>query len=297
MATNYFTRKPMVSFILLVVCGLGLHSSTSAEEKEQETPNVNSQGEAFTSMNVEMLKAYRNERYADVAESLTLSELSEEHQELIANAMAKAYLGVPVGSFTETSIQGLDDEQEPATTKNWEVTDTGQLEGESDSTVSGLYSLSPFVALPQAPFVPETGKLVEESDTTAKFVFEFEKPKDIGSGDSIFANLSGKLNWIMEITASKEDQSPKVIAIKLESPLSDESSDSALEELQVEIHYKFVKSCECYAASSLDVTIAMSMGEMGDMSMTMDVEFSNIQCAQPLQFLLPELEETAFLPF
>lgn len=148
MATRYFRKTPMCSYIILVVFGLGLYGDISAEENLQDTSKVNAIGEAFTTMNIEMLTTYRTERFTDVVESLTASELSKEHQDLVANAMAKAYLGVPVGSFTETSTRSFGDEKGPSTTKNWEVTEVGHIEDEHDVSDEGLFQLSPFMALP-----------------------------------------------------------------------------------------------------------------------------------------------------
>ena len=295
MATSYYRKTPLFSFTVLLAAGLGFHSSSIAEEEAKVTPSVNFKGEAFTTMNVEMLNTYRTERYTEVVESLTASELSKDHQELVANAVAKAYLGVPVSSFTETSTRSFGDEKGPSTTKNWEVTEVGQIEGINDASVDGLFELSPFMALPPTPFVPETGKLVEETDTTAKFVFELKKPKDFGIGDREIAELSEELNWLMEITVNKADQSPKVIAMSLESP-ERASSDQGLEEVNVEVHYQFVKSCDCFAASKFGMTMVMSVEESVNLSLSTETTFSKVECVQPLQFLLPELDETAFLP-
>lgn len=296
MATRHFRQSPLFSFIIFVVFGLGFHSSSIAEEEAKVTLSVNSKGEKFTTMNVEMLNAYRDERYTAVVESLTASELSQQHQQLVANAMAKAYLGVSVGSFTETSILGFDDEKSPSTTINWEVSEDGQIAGVNDASVGGLFHLSPFMALPPTPFIPKTGKLVEETDTTAKFVFELEKLKDLGNEDIENAELSKKFDWLIEITVNKADQSPKVIAMSLEHPAR-ESSDPGLEQLNVEVHYQYVKSCDCFAASKFEATIALFVEESVSTLTTIETTFSNVECAQPLQFLLPELDETVFLPF
>ena len=98
-------RRTVITTCLSILTILSIGSfSYAQDEDDQATPqNTDSNSVAFTLMDVEAMIAHRDERRDTLAEALAESKLSAEHQELVSNAIAKAYVGVPVSSFTKTT--------------------------------------------------------------------------------------------------------------------------------------------------------------------------------------------------
>ena len=96
------TVIPTSLSILAVLC-IGSFSYAQDEDDQPTRQSTESNSVAFTLMDVEAMTAHRDERRDTLAEALVESKLSTEHQQLVSNAIAKAYVGVPVSSFTETT--------------------------------------------------------------------------------------------------------------------------------------------------------------------------------------------------
>lgn len=240
---------------------------------------------------------YRDGRQAEFAKSLTESKLSNQHRKLLAIAMAKTYVGIPVSSYTETNQFVGVDKDVSEETDNWTVTDSGYLQSETDPTNIDLRFTAPFLALPLSSFIPETGRVLEESETKATFEFKI----DIGEHEDTIANmifsLSSNTAWILQISTIKSDQSPESVILKIQPPTYD-SPESTLEALSLEVRYSYIDSCECFAVTSDSVEIELPEGyeefvEPGLRSST--ATYSNIVCDRPLQYLLPDLEQPLVL--
>ena len=282
---------------MLVVAGLSSCSQFNSANESHPDHAADSDGQHFTRMDVASMREYRDGRRAEFAESLSQSQLSKQHQELLATAMAKTYVGIPVSSYTETNQFVGVDKDVSEETENWKVTDTGYLQGETDSTNLDLRFTAPFFALPLSAYLPETGRLLEESDSKATFEFKI----DIGKHDDTIANmifsLSTNTAWIMQISTIKSTQSPESVILKIQPPTYD-SPEPKLEALSLEVRYSYIDSCECFAVTSDSVEIELPEGyeefvEPGLRSST--ATYSNIVCDQPLQYLLPDLEQPLFL--
>ena len=298
MPTSHFLRSSTVPLCyILVVAGLSSCSQFNSANESQPDHAADSGGQHFTRMDVASMREYRDGRRAEFAESLAQSKLSKQHQELLANAMAKTYVGIPVSSFTEMNqFVGVDKEVSEET-QNWSVTDAGYLQSETESTKLDLRFTPPFVALPLFAFLPETGRLLEESDTKATFEFKI----DIGKHEDTIANmifsLSTNTAWVMQISTIKSDQSPESVLLKIQPPTY-ESPEPTLEALSLEVRFSYIESCGCFAVTSDSVEVEMPEGyeEFVEPGLrTSTATYSNIVCDQPLQYLLPDLEQPLFL--
>ena len=287
-STIVFFTIPLFAIWISIGCTVDVTDQSSNE-------SIDSAGDLHVRMDVKAMGEYRQSRREEFAGSLARSELSTEHQELLANVLAKLYVGVPMSSFSETYIDPKSSETDSEITENWRVTDAGYLQNETEPSQLDLRFNPLFIALPTPSFVPDSGQLLEESDTEAKFIFKLEKKgKSLNVVEALYW-LDRNSDWVMEITVAKNDQSPKTIVLKIESP-DIERPDPRLVSQSYEFHYSFVESCGCFAVSKAKAEIEAPEGyeeffKPGVRS-TQSI-YSNIKCVEPLQFLLPDLE----LPF
>ena len=282
---------------ILVVFGLG-SLSYAQDEDDQTTPQpTDSNSVAFTLMDVEAMIAYRDERRDTLAESLAESNLSAEQQQLVANAVAKAYVGIPVSSYTQsTKILSSEDEDSTENSSRVQVNVAGHTQREGASHTNRLDSNNPFFYFPAVPFVAESGQLLDESDSSATFEFDFDFPMDNAEEDEMMANLVKKMKWVFEISVSKADQTPERITMKLTKPVR-KRFVFKMSTFQVDIHYSFIESCDCFAVTMMRTRIEASAIVAGRIEETVELTYSEIDCEPPKRFLLPEEPESSFLAF
>lgn len=274
------------------------HSSLSTHAAEDSVPL----------MDVGRMYDYREERRVKLRTALTRSKLTAEQQAMVVNAMVKTFLGIPVASYTREMLEVNDLKGEVKTTSEWRVIVDGYLRNnhsevhESNYSVHGVRPFDylppfPFEYVPPVPMVAETGRLLRETEETAVFVFELIKPAGEGDEVHVLDKLRAKMNWLMEVQVNKADQSPKYVAIKLETPVRGLFRYN-IKSFILEFHYSFVESCGTYAISKLKESVKGSSRhpEIGWLIGTQEVTFSNIICEKPVRFLLPATEETSLIP-
>ena len=78
----------------VVTCSVGV-----AGEEEQPSQSEDASVDTFVVLDsVDAWDAYQSERHEETVEALATTSLSQEHKELLANALGKMYLGVPVST-------------------------------------------------------------------------------------------------------------------------------------------------------------------------------------------------------
>lgn len=282
------------SVFLLVILVLGSFSDADDEQEARPQQTIESEGEAFTVMDIEAMNTYRDERRNAFVESLAKSTLSIEHQELVANAMAKMYVGVPVGSYTE-AIRTHNTRDEPfESTEMLRVSVRGYIQEESLFFARSLDSNSPFKYFPSDPFVPETGNLLDESDETATFLFDLAIPIEDSGENDMLAEFIENMNWLFEITVNKTKQTPELVVIKLEKPVRKRFLFK-LSSVQLKLHYSFIESCDCFAINAMNMEIKASALVAGRLDQSTEIRFTDIECKDSVQFLLPDDIEASFL--
>lgn len=296
--SNKRCSSSIVFFTTLLVTiwiSIGCTADVADVADQSSNESIDSPDDLHVRMDVQAMGEYRHSRQVKFAGSLARSELSTEHQELLANVLAKLYVGVPVSSFSETYIDPKSSETDSEITENWRVTDAGYLQNETQSSPIDLRFNPVFISLPTPLFVPDSGQLLGESDTTAKFVFQLDKRgKSLNVIEELYW-LDSNSDWVMEITVAKGDQSPKSLVLKI-APPEFETPEPRLVSQSYEFHYSFVESCGCFAVIKAKAELEAPEGyeeliEPGVRST--QSTYSNIKCVEPLQFLLPDLE----LPF
>lgn len=285
-------RRSVKNVYLLILCVFGF--ATLAHADEVEEPNtpliVESEDETFTVMDVEAMSAYRDERRETLIEALTDSNLSAEHQRLVANAMAKIYVGIPVSSFTQTTRTRSSREEPTETTNTAHVSIAGSIQHENLEEASSLESNSPFLYFPAVPFLAETGKLLDESDSTATFVFDFDLLVDDEGEDDMMSNLADQMKWVFEFAVNTVDQAPERITVKLVEPVRKRFMFK-LNTSQMEFDFSFIESCDCFAVSTMAMQMAGSVIFLGRLDVSFELTNTDINCEQPVQFLLPDTQD------
>lgn len=294
---NKRQKSPILLGLALLFCVLTF--ATTLANGEQTTEEIPVAAETpFTLMDTEeAISRYRSERHKKIAEGLASSSLSDEHRELLATAMSKMYLGIPVSSFTHMEREESSDLDEPSeSTTNLIVSDDGRIQHANESIVYNLNSTSPFVSLPLLPFIPATGKVLSESDTEAIFIFDVDmKMMAEAEGDDSSGMLE-KMKLVAELTVGKLDQSPTRFVLRLDKPLR-KRFIFKLSKFRMELHYSYIESCSGYAVNQMSMEVNVSVIIAGKMHELMESTFTDIECAQPLRYLLPNEDESNFIQF
>ena len=292
---------------ILAILGISFFSYAQDEDDQPTPQNEDSNSVAFTVMDVDAMTAHRDERRATLAEALAESKLSAEHQQLVSNAIAKAYVGVPVSSFIQTTkasgfaaetanklISGEEGPIEASSRAHVKV--AGYIKHENNLFRSRVTSSSPFMYFSAVPFVAESGKLLHESGSSATFEFEYDFPLFHDDEDEMFANLAKKMKWVFEISVSKANLTPERITVKLAKPVR-KRFVLTISTIQIVFYYSYIENCGCVAVSKVEELMQTSMIFEGKLEESIEVIYSEIACEQPVQFLLPEENENRVLRY
>lgn len=311
MRTIKLTQASRFSFLsIFIFASLGSFYYGEDEIDQEPPPNSDANGDgytvldeqeitnyvAFTAMDEEAMKVYREERRTELVESLSLSNLSAEHQELIASAIAKIYVGIPVSSYTFSSKVESSQEEDEESSISYHVRPTGHIQRGNLEVYHSLDTNNPFMYFPPVPFVSETGKLIRESDSTATFQFDFEFPMDSEDEDEMMAEFADQMKWTVEITVSKASEAPERLTIDLAKPIRKRFLFK-MTNIKMDFHYSYIDDCDCFAVSRMNMQMKGSALFVGKLDESVELTYTDISCEQPVQFLLPETTDSSFLMF
>lgn len=291
MRTNIFPKsKTNTSLVLLIVVGCFTYNHAQDNTEGIVDTLSNAMGESFTVMDVDAMLTYRAERQAELEESLELSSLSVAHQEIIANAMAKLFVGIPLSSYTENSRDEQLQEETSEDADNWTIKADGHLHYEAlQFFPRRLTTGTPFVFFHPVPFRPETGVLADSTDTDVIFEFDADPSKiDATIGDGVLANFPMRSRLIVELIADKNNQTPKRITIKLPKPIRIPLI-LAIKKVSLQYDFSFIESCRCFAINRMKTQLDASLIFRGRELESNESTYTNFVCDQPLQFLLPQV--------
>lgn len=300
--TNNQRSVKMASLLILLVFGFATHNYADEEGDPQppeppESPQTTeSDVEAFTVMDVAAMNTYRDERREELVESLAQSNLSAEHIELVANAMAKVYVGVPVSSYTHTSRTHSSREDPIESTNTYHVRAAGYIQREDLEYKNTLDSNAPFMYFPPVPFESETGRLLDETDSTSTFEFELGFSLDNEGDVDMMSDLADKMKWVFVIAVNNAEQAPEHITVKLAKPVRKRFLFK-LSTFQMKFDYTFIESCGCFAVSRMNMEMKGSAIIIGRLNESVELTNTDISCEQPVLFLQPDKEEFNFISF
>ena len=319
---NLTAKLPPTNWIGSIVASCALACSVGVlGNEEQPTQTEDASVEPFTFLDsVETRNAFREERHEQAVEALATTSLSQEHQELLANAVGKMYLGIPVSSYTATERGESSDEDEPTESKNtWSIRETGQFHNANESTVQGLRAgaqNSPFHDLLGAEMLrDESLKVLNESDSEITFVLDMDmsiaeegseqeeshdetqaepenESEDVGLSDleefRQMGDMFGKGNFVSEITVDKLDESvASLVLMKLQKPLRRRFLFK-ITTLEMVFHFSYVESCDGYAVERQTFDMEGSALGAGKFFAASTLTFTDVACEKPVRYLLPD---------
>lgn len=290
-------RSVCITYLsILGVLGFATFVYTDDVEDLQTLQTASSDGEAFSVMDAEAMRAYRDDRHETLVEALTRSNLSTEHQKLVANAMAKTYVGIPVSSYTYTSRFNQGGDYSNEIKDNYYVRVAGHIQRENVKFTQSLNNASPFKYFPPVPFVSETGKLLHESESAATFEFKLKHVnKSVGEFDMMFDEAK-KMKWLFEITVNTDDQAPERLSLKLAKPVRKRFL-FILRSFQMDFDFSFIESCGCFAISRMNMEMKGSAIIVRRLDQSVELTNTDISCDQPVQFLLPDERDSGLRMF
>ena len=289
-------RKSRNNVRLLFVFSLFILGVSHAEEDVQTEESVNGSGVSFTRLDTaDAIDAYREQRYIEAVEGLAPSPLADVHKDMLANAIAKMYLGVPMSSFLHTEREESAKEEPTEQSHRWVVSEEGKIQREGESVFESLSGRSPFISMPPLPYKAESGRLKKESDSEAIFVFDIDMTMD-PSEESDMSGMAEKMKFVAEITVNKLDQAPKSFLVKLEKPIRKRFLFK-LTTIEIELQYSYIEECEGFAVKRMSVQMDGSAIVVGRLFESAESTFEDIVCEKPLRFMLPSEYESNFLQF
>lgn len=284
-----FMKKVCLGLISLV--GLGVCSQS---DDEVWSPFSHTSSEEFVVIDEDAKIAYRERRYERLKEALSRSKLSSAHQELFANVLADVFVGAPVSDYGIAGVEGILSEKLIEEHQSWLLSDASQEEIKRRPVIRRLTLAGPFDYFPPNPFSPETAELINDSDSEATVAFQLDLAESELSDESFLSNYRGKFSWIFQVTANKNDQSPKLIEIKLKRPLR-KLFRFKITTLSTQLHYSFVESCGCFGVNKIETFVEGSARRVGRIDIFLGTAFQSIRCKQPPQLWLPKKRLTSSL--
>lgn len=116
------------------------------------------------------------------------------------------------------------------------------------------------------------------------------------AGDDDSTDMLEKMKLVAEIAVGKLDQSPTRFVLRLEKPLR-KRFRFKLSKFRMELHYSYIESCTGYAVNQMSMEVNASVIIAGKQHELMESTFTDIECAQPLRYLLPAEDESNFFQF
>lgn len=261
---------------------------------EVETP-VDSSLSSSTVFTVAEIQKYRDDRYHIFQESLSEASLSKAHRDLIARALSKTYSGVPLCSFSFT-LDAQGNEASPSEEEAvWFVSGSGGTERENKEG-QRHYRDAPISFIPNNPFDLAQGKLVSESKSSVKYRFPLTPRLIAPNLDSDAVRVLRKVDWVAELTVDTKQKAP--ISLLLTLANDDGRAHAPLVNIdvaRVEFLYQYNDSCQYYEVFSKLRHFQGSSLFSGDFLDKTIKTFTNVQCEQPVAFLLPEKKELEFI--
>lgn len=256
----------------------------------------------YATFDVESKNEYRMTRYNDVVSGLNQTSFAKEHQELLAQALSKLYVGIPVCSYVSShEVQG-DLFEESSESGKWKVTRklgqrfAGELPDGWISHSKPLRSpMSPFVYIPAIPFSLAEGSVAAETSKGVTFSF----PLDTLLFAHARANrwirwLADQADWVIEISVDKERQAPRTMKFRLLEPVRKRMQYS-FNSVDVTMTYSYIENCKFHAMTSLTVRIEGTAAFRGKFVEEMKDSYIDIECESPLEYLHPYTPQTNFL--
>ena len=296
-------RIPLVVgfLVTLIVSGQNI-----VAQQDVKTPAEREVQRGFVTMNTQQKDEYRDECYKNILSELNQTSFAAAHQELLAQALSKMYVGIPVCAYTYSyETQGelfkeVDVVGDLGMDGRWSVLPRGIQDYISELPEGWQFRrkplyppTSPFVYIPAIPFSFSDGTVSKEASTTAAFSFPLDNLLFVHSHRRV-EWLAKQADWNIELTIDKDGQAPKALNFLLAEPVKNPMRYS-FDVVEISMKYTFVENCEFHALTSLTVRIEGSALTRGKFVEEKSDSYTDIECEQPLVYLHPNTPRVTFL--
>lgn len=260
----------------------------------------------FATMDTQRKEEYQEERYRDILAGLSETSFKAANQELLAQALSKTYVGVPVCTYVYSHesqgelFKDVDDVGDLSMSGQWTVLSRGTQDFRSEMPEGFQFRtkplsnpMSPFVYIPAIPFSLSDGRVLKETPSLMTFSFPLDTLLFKHSHRRI-EWLAKQADWVVEFTVDKERQAPNTLKFRLSEPVKKPMRHS-FNAVDINMKFNYLENCEFYARTSLTVRIEGSAITQGKFVEEMSDSYTDIECERPLVYLRPHKPRVSFL--
>ena len=234
---------------------------------------------------------FQEMRYQEVLSELESTSLMPTDQKMLAQALSKLYVGIPLSTYTHSDVVKGEFSKNNELVGNWEIVPNGthrfRVEPPNESRLrKPIYApTSPFIYFPAVPFKLTEGTLSNQSETMTTFLFPLDRQL-FAEAPFLIRWVTELTDWMIEFTIDTQNQSPQTIKIRLAEPVRKRGRYS-FDRVDVSMNFKYIESCELYARTSLSVKINGRVLSVGRVDEEITDTYSDIECDRPLVYLHP----------
>ena len=279
-------------FAVYAVCG-GTHTDGESEPSFDEFGNE----VTFTILNEVDRLSYQKEQAQKIKERLASSELSAEHQDLIAEAISKFHGGVPVGSYREETVEeSLGEDELLDGVRTVSILDNGYaaIEGSQETPVELIQTPFHHVLIPLTLWDHSSGKVVSKKNS--KITFRFDKPfvapregEEFGEAFQTISNYLRRMELVAEVTIDKNSRTVLRYSERLLRSFG-KMFVFRVKKLDDVKHYQFLEECACMVVMNEISEFSASAIIAGRWAFHITTTYSDMKFEKPLRFVLPDLD-------
>lgn len=237
------------------------------------------------------IESHQAELYHELKSKFNSPKLNETHRDLLAKALSKVVSKVPISMFRTTTITEQTGEETEELTDIFEVIDNGFIVQENGGSRTYFADMTnPFTIdgdIPADDF--GKGRVLKENDS--ELTVRFVKDVDFPTGESSVDFLKDlpflqKIQWAMELTIDKKDQTLKRFSSYLAKPIR-KMFLFTLKTAKATYDFEFFEECGCVGVKERRVEVAGSLIFVGRVVHKSTETYSEIACEQPVQYLAP----------
>ena len=230
-------------------------------------------------------QSYQRERYLEIKDELKKSPFTPEHQDLLAQALSKNFIGMPVSSFRQESVSESMDSEPVEEVETIAILDTGLVKNDSFQSYSLDGAFTPFPHIPIMPLDPTDGRVLTETDSEITFRFDVDvETPDEEETPHFFDNLIRDLELVVDLTIDQKNRSMKTASFHLLKPIK-QLFLFTFKNFKITYDYEYIDDCGCMAVRTKSAAMGGSLIFVGRFSMQESVTYSDIECEKPLRYL------------
>ena len=214
------------------------------------------------------------------------SSLSDEHKELVANALSKNLEGLPICTFNQEIV--YTEESERSETRLVTVHDNGILtDNKGRERLFSEWKYSPFTAPSAAGMDFSSATIIDETDTDITFQFRFDK-KAKSSSENITELLRDlrrvAKNLRYEFKVDIQSGAPKSLVLELIKPTR-VFVVARVKKVRYVSLYEYDENLQRFVIPEQSVEYTASAPIRGTETEKIDVLHSNFECSTPIRYV------------